>query len=220
MHQKDKYGLTRVRCRVILPRQRLSLFQHQYRVSEAYLPTRSVYDSRTGIPANCLGRRHCSFHHAPLLSHYADEGKEDGLHFIDESASSMAPHQRNCSQANKLTPIVIATVETASGVMPLVMTGWAFYVIGELRIGRLPESPRGSGMRSDVHSVQKIFAPLLGRRPAYMYCNPVSSGMECPAARSFSWRSDNRRTASSSSPCPSRSIGMTLFLNLLPSRRK
>jgi hypothetical protein len=33
------------------------------------------------------------------------------------------------SKANKLTP-VIATVGAASGVMLLVIAGWAFYVIG------------------------------------------------------------------------------------------
>ena len=56
--------------------------------------------------------------------------QEDDQHFIDDSASAMAAHQRELlSKANKLTP-VIATVGAASGVMPLVIAGWAFYVIG------------------------------------------------------------------------------------------
>jgi len=48
--------------------------------------------------------------------------------FIDESASSMAAHQRELlSKVNKLTP-VITTVGAASGVMLLVIAGWAVYI--------------------------------------------------------------------------------------------
>jgi hypothetical protein len=54
--------------------------------------------------------------------------QEDDQLFIDESASSMAANQRELlAKVNKLTPL-IRTVGAASGLMLLIIAGWAVYI--------------------------------------------------------------------------------------------
>jgi hypothetical protein len=54
--------------------------------------------------------------------------QEDDQLFIDESASSMATNQRELiAKVNKLGPMIKA-VGAASGVMILVIAGWAIYI--------------------------------------------------------------------------------------------
>jgi hypothetical protein len=54
--------------------------------------------------------------------------QEDDQLFIDESASSMATKQRELiAKVNKLGPLIKA-VGTASGLMILVIAGWAIYI--------------------------------------------------------------------------------------------
>ena len=54
--------------------------------------------------------------------------QEDDQLFIDESASSMATEQRELiAKVNKINPLV-KTVGATSGVMLLVIAGWAVYI--------------------------------------------------------------------------------------------
>lgn len=54
--------------------------------------------------------------------------QEDDQLFIDESASSMAASQRELlAKVNRLTPL-LRTVGAVSGVMLLVIAGWAVYI--------------------------------------------------------------------------------------------
>jgi hypothetical protein len=54
--------------------------------------------------------------------------QEDDQLFIDESASSMATNQRELiAKVNKISPLIKA-VGATSGVMILVIAGWAVYI--------------------------------------------------------------------------------------------
>ena len=54
--------------------------------------------------------------------------QEDDQLFIDESASSMATEQRELiAKVNKINPLV-KTVGATSGLMLLVIAGWAVYI--------------------------------------------------------------------------------------------
>ena len=54
--------------------------------------------------------------------------QEDDQLFIDESASSMATNQRELiAKVNKISPLIKA-VGATSGVMILIIAGWAVYI--------------------------------------------------------------------------------------------
>ena len=86
-----------------------------------------MYDSGNGVAADCLGYCDWYLHHLLFCRSTLTRQEDDQL-FIDESSSSKATEQQQLiAKVNKINPLV-KIVGATSGVMILVIAGWAVYI--------------------------------------------------------------------------------------------
>jgi hypothetical protein len=85
-----------------------------------------VYDSGIGMAADCMGHHHCYI--VLLIYRSTLTMKEDDQLFLDESSTAMAAEQRELiAKVDKINPLV-KVLGATSGLMILVIAGWAVYI--------------------------------------------------------------------------------------------